>query len=60
MSKIFKERLARYIARVPISNRKITYDREKNVIVYTTRKEQNSMPDFRMDQKEEVFDPFET
>ncbi|OGL43962.1 MAG: hypothetical protein A2161_02225 [Candidatus Schekmanbacteria bacterium RBG_13_48_7] len=54
-----RERLAGYIARAPISNKKITYDQEKDVIVYTTRKEQNSLPGFRMDQKEDVSDPFD-
>lgn len=54
-----KERLAQYIARAPISNRKLTYDQEKDVIAYTAHKGQNPLPGFQMDQKEQVFDPIE-
>ena len=54
-----KERLAQYIARAPISNRKLNYNQEKDVITYTAGKGQNSLPGFQMDQKKEVFNPVE-
>ena len=41
-----KERLAQYIARAPISNRKLTYDQEKDVIVYTAHTDEFDFDSF--------------
>ena len=54
-----RERLTQYIARAPISNRKLTYDQENDVVIYAAHKKPHAMPDTAVNLKDEVFDPVE-